>query len=158
MGIIVLFVLIGIIAAIATSGDDSKKDSPPTKEPAASAPAESKKPEEPAKKEPVTVAAKKVAFKKSILAQNNDYTSVQVTITNNGKDEIDVNPLYVTITDTDGRKHTAELGMDEDQLDTVKLAPGENVTGTITGKGKFDAKYVTYTDGLIGDSIRGNVS
>ncbi|NEC67377.1 DUF4352 domain-containing protein [Streptomyces sp. SID9727] len=163
LGIIVLFVLIGIIAAIATSGDDSKKDSPPTKEPAASAPAETKKPEEPkkeepAKKEPVTVAAKKVAFKKSILAQNDNYTSVQVTITNNGKDEIDVNPLYVTITDTDGRKHTAELGMDEDQLDTVKLAPGENVMGTITGKGKFDAKYVTYTDGLIGDSVRGNVS
>ncbi|WP_241748408.1 DUF4352 domain-containing protein [Streptomyces sp. M3] len=85
-----------------------------------------------------------------------DYTSVKVTITNNSKDDIDVNPLYVTI--TDGSKHSAELGVDEDQLDTVKLAPGENVTGTITGKGAFGAKYVTYTDGLIGDSVRGDVS
>lgn len=55
-------------------------------------------------------------------------------------------------------KHTAELGVDEDQLDTVKLAPGKNVTGTITSKGTFKAKYVTYTDGLIGDSVRGDVS
>lgn len=29
---------------------------------------------------------------------------------------------------------------------------------TVTAKGTFDAKYVTYTDGLIGDSVRGDVS
>lgn len=106
----------------------------------------------------MTVTAKQVDFKKSILADGDDYTSVQVTITNNSKNDLDINPLYVTITDTNGSKHTAELGVDEDQLDTVTLTPGENVTGTITGKGTFDAKYVTYTDGLIGDSVRGNVS
>ncbi|MFF0055709.1 DUF4352 domain-containing protein [Streptomyces microflavus] len=162
LGIVGLFILIGIIAAVASGGDDGNESS--TTPPAATQ-GDTKKDEpkqeekdEPAKKAPVTVTAKQVDFKKSILADGDDYTSVQVTITNNSKNDLDINPLYVTITDTGGSKHTAELGVDEDQLDTVTLTPGENVTGTITGKGKFDAKYVTYTDGLIGDSVRGNVS
>ncbi|MFB8210604.1 hypothetical protein [Streptomyces sp. NPDC056010] len=50
LGVIVLFVLIGIIAAIATSGADKKRNSPPAKEPAASALAETKKPDEPKRK------------------------------------------------------------------------------------------------------------
>ncbi|MDQ0694179.1 DUF4352 domain-containing protein [Streptomyces sp. W4I9-2] len=161
LGIVGLFVLIAIIAAVASGGDDGNESS--TTKPAATQgdtkkdePKKEEK-EEPAKKAPVTVTGKQVDFKKSVLAQGDNYTSVQVTITNNSKNDIDINPLYVTITDTDGSKHTAELGVDEDQLDTVTLAPGENVTGTITGKGKFDAKYVTYTDGLLGDSIRGDV-
>lgn len=159
LGIVGVFILIGIIAAVAGGGGN---DEPSATKPAATQ-GETKKDEpkkeeaEPAKRAPVTVTAKKAEFKKSILAQGDDYTSVQVTITNNSKDNIEINPLYVTITDTGGSKHTAELGVDEDQLDTVTLAPGENVTGTITGKGKFDAKYVTYTDGLIGDSVRGDV-
>lgn len=149
LGIVGLFVLIAVVAAVASGGDDN--DSASTTKPAATqGSAKQDQPEE----EP----AKKTDFKKSILAQGDDYTSVKVTITNNSKDDIDVNPLYVTITGTDGSKHTAELGVDEDQLDTVKLAPGEDVTGTITGKGAFDAKYVTYTDGLIGDSVRGDAS
>uniref|UniRef100_A0AAU2JIH3 TRAM domain-containing protein n=1 Tax=Streptomyces sp. NBC_00049 TaxID=2903617 RepID=A0AAU2JIH3_9ACTN len=50
------------------------------------------------------------------------------------------------------------MAVDEGQIATVELAPGENVTGTITGKGAFTAKTVTYTDGLIGDSVRADVS
>ncbi|MEU7736591.1 DUF4352 domain-containing protein [Streptomyces griseus] len=166
LGIIGLLVLIGIIGAVAMGGDDGS-DTGTSKQPTAAGDAKPGKDndaepdapkEQPEKKAPVAVTAKQVDFKKSILAQGDDYTSVQVTITNNSKSDIDINPLYVTITDTDGSKHTAELGVDEDQLDTVKLAPGENVTGTVTGKGKFDAGYVTYTDGLIGDSVRGDVS
>lgn len=81
-----------------------------------------------------------------------------MTIANNSDEEISVNPLYFSITDTGGSKHTAELAEDKNQIDTVKLAPGENITGTVTGKGSFTAKYVTYTDGLFGDGIRANVS
>ncbi|WP_371602321.1 DUF4352 domain-containing protein [Streptomyces sp. NBC_01220] len=162
LGIIVLFVIIGIIAAIASGGDDDDTSSPSTKPTAVESSAESGKKEEPKEKPaeagPVVVTAKKATFKKSVLADNDNYTSVEVTIKNNGDDDIDVNPLYFTITDTGGSKHTPELAVDENQMGTVKLAPGENVTGTITGKGKFDPKYVTYTDGLIGDSVRGNVS
>lgn len=106
---------------------------------------------------PVKVTAKKTGFSKSILAPDRNYTSVLVTVTNNSDDKVDVNPLYFTVTDTGGTKHTAELGVDEKQIDTVDLAPGENITGTITGKGTFTPKYVTYTDGLLGDSLRADV-
>nr|WP_286170072.1 DUF4352 domain-containing protein [Actinospica acidiphila] len=92
------------------------------------------------------------------MADGSDYTSVRVTVVNDGDDEVSVNPLYFTITDTDGTKHTAELGVDEEQIDTVDLAPGENISGTVTGKGTFTPKYVTYTDGLLGDPTRVNVS
>ncbi|PSK74023.1 hypothetical protein C6W96_03950 [Streptomyces sp. CS149] len=163
LGIVGLIVLIAVIAMVASGGDDGNQSS--TKKPSATQgeakkdeSKEESKEEESAEKAPVTVTAKAVAFKKSVLAQGDDYTSVQVTITNNSKSDIEVNPLYVTITDTDGSKHTVELGVDEDQLDAMTLSPGENATGTVTAKGTFDAKYVTYTDGLLGDSVRGDVS
>lgn len=153
-------VLLGVIVG----GDDSTQagdDKAPTR---SSAPAKgAPKPaapakEEPAEKAPVTITAKKTAFAPSVLHQGGAYTSVSVTIANSGDKDIDVNPLYFTITDTTGSKHTAELGMDEGQIATVKLAPGEKVTGTVTGKGKFAPKYVTYVDGLFGDGVRGSVS
>ncbi|CAM5473439.1 DUF4352 domain-containing protein [Streptomyces aurantiogriseus] len=168
LGVVALFVVIGIIAALVGGGGDSEdagttgagssapaaaqeKDTAPQKD---EPPAE----EEPEEKSPVAVTAKKTSFAKSILADGGDYTSVLVTITNNGDEQIDVNPLYFTITDTDGTKHTAELAVDENQIDTVTLARGENVSGTVTGKGTFTPKYVTYTDGLLGDSVRTEVS
>ncbi|MGW3943647.1 DUF4352 domain-containing protein [Streptomyces phaeochromogenes] len=106
----------------------------------------------------VKVSARKTGFTASILADGTNYTSVKVTVTNNGDEPISVNPLYFAITDTGGTEHTAELGVDSGQIDTVDLAPGENMSGVITGKGRFTPKYVTYTDGLIGDSVRGDVS
>lgn len=160
LGIVGLFVVLGIAGALigGESGDKTTKDPAPAA--AASQPAkapETKPSAAPEKKSPISVVAKKAAFKPSIIAQG-DYTSVSVTITNNSKKTISVNPLFFAITDTAGTKHAAELAADEDQIDTVDLAPGENVTGAITGKGKFTAKTVTYTDGLIGESIRANVS
>ncbi|MFD5113369.1 DUF4352 domain-containing protein [Streptomyces sp. NPDC058391] len=172
LGIVGLFVLIGVLAALVGGGDEdtsSRGSNPAATQDAAAKPdkagdakaddakADDAK-EEPAPDAPVKVVAKKTPFKAGILADGTDYTSVQVTITNDSDKEISVNPLYFTITDTNGSKHAAELAADENQIDTVDLAPGENVTGTVTGKGDFTPKYVTYTDGLIGDSVRGYVS
>jgi hypothetical protein len=160
-GIIGLFILIGIIGALASSDDSSKNDTATTAESSAPAAQETPAPKQTAEKKepsPVAVTAKNTKFAKTLFADGSDYTSVLVTIANNGGETIDVNPLYITITDTAGTKHTAELAVDDNQIDTVKLAPGENVSGTVTGKGKFTAKYVTYTDGLIGESVRANVS
>lgn len=163
LGVVALFVLIGIIGAIASSGSPNG-DTPSATKSSAPAPAASQKSgpaseSKPAQKAaPVKVTAKKAAFSKSVLADGSNYTSVAVTITNNSGKQISVNPLYFTITDTGGTKHTAELGVDDKQLDTVDLAPGENVSGTITGKGGFTPKYVTYTDGLFGDPVRAEVS
>ncbi|MFJ9934478.1 DUF4352 domain-containing protein [Streptomyces virginiae] len=159
LGIVGLFVFLGILGALVSSSDE-KTAKPPAA--ASSAPAKQSEPQPssavPEKKATVEVAAKKTDFNPSILAQGDGYTSVSVTVTNNSSKPIDVNPLYFAITDTNGTKHTAELGVDEGQIATVELAPGENVTGTITGKGKFTAKSVTYTDGLIGKAVRVDVS
>ncbi|MFE5534202.1 DUF4352 domain-containing protein [Streptomyces sp. NPDC056492] len=163
LGIVGFVVLLGVIGAVlgGESSDKTAKESTPSTA-ATSAPAKApdSKPSSaaPEKKAAVDVVAKKAEFKKSIIAQGEDYTSVSVTITNNSSKPINVNPLYFAITDTNGIKHTAELGADEDQIATMELAPGENATGAITGKGAFTAKTVTYTDGLIGKAVRADVS
>lgn len=82
---------------------------------------------------------------------------MRVTVTNNGRTDVGVNPLYFSVTGTDGSKHPAELAVDENQIATVDLAPGENVTGTVTGKGTFTPAYVTFVDGITGGSVRGEV-
>lgn len=162
-GVLGLLLVIGIIGAAADggSGGDDKPATVTASKPAADKPAKQEDAAdepEPEADAPVKVTAKKTAFAKSILADGTAYTSVKVTVTNNSDDTISVNPLYFAITDTDGGKHTSELGVDENQIGTVKLAPGENVTGVLTGEGKFTAKYVTFTDGLFGEPLRANVS
>ncbi|MFF4100123.1 DUF4352 domain-containing protein [Streptomyces sp. NPDC001903] len=160
LGIVGFVVLLGVIAAVlgGESGDKTAKESAPATAVTAKAPDSKPSSAAPEKKAAVEVVAKKAEFKKSIIAQGEDYTSVSVTITNNSSKPINVNPLYFAITDTNGTKHTAELGADEDQIATMELAPGENTTGAITGKGAFTAKTVTYTDGLIGKAVRADVS
>lgn len=166
LGIVALIVIFGIVGALASSnsGDkDSGTTAAKSSAPAAQKTdkAQEKASEQPAEEKqdgPVAITAKKTAFAKSILADGSAYTSVLVTVTNNGDKDVNVNPLYFTITDTNGTKHTAELAADEKQIATVTLAPGENVSGTITGKGKFTAKTVTFVEDLIGDTTRANVS
>jgi putative Ca2+/H+ antiporter (TMEM165/GDT1 family) len=163
LGVVALFILIGAIGAATGSGDDKKDDKAgSTASSAAAAPkkkdtAKDTGPAAP-KTAPVRITAKKAAFAKTILAENGDYTSVAITITNNSDGKLSVNPLYFAITDSAGTKHTAELGVDDQQIATVDLAPGENVSGTVTGKGVFTPKYVTYTENLIGDPMRADVS
>ncbi|MFD7915345.1 DUF4352 domain-containing protein [Streptomyces sp. NPDC059752] len=160
VGLIVLLAAVGAVLGGGSGDKTAKESSPPAAATSAPADAPGAKPSSapPEKKSAVEVAAKKTQFKKSVIAQDDDYTSVSVTITNNSSDAINVNPLYFAITDTNGTKHTAELAADENQIATVELAPGENVTGTITGKGSFTAKTVTYTDGLIGKAVRADLS
>ncbi|MEV5167282.1 DUF4352 domain-containing protein [Streptomyces werraensis] len=157
--------LVVVIAALSASGGDSDDGGNKAAGSSVSDSAGAKEKSPDAKKRepeqgggPVKLTAEPAEFSKSILADGSDYTSVRVTVVNDGDDEVSVNPLYFTITDTDGTKHTVELGVDEEQIDTVDLAPGENISGTVTGKGTFTPKYVTYTDGLLGDPVRVNVS
>ncbi|MFJ3699532.1 DUF4352 domain-containing protein [Streptomyces sp. NPDC090052] len=158
-----------VVVSIATSGgsDDSTKKS----DTAATAPekpaAKAKADDKPAAKKdtskskpaagPIVLTASSTTFRPSVLADGSAYTSVLVTIKNNGDKALDVNPLYFTITSADGTKSTSELGEDEKQIDTMKLSPGEKATGTVTAKGAFTAKYVTFTEGLIGDDVRAPV-
>lgn len=157
LGAVAGFVLIGGCGAAVSGGDSGEKTADPAVV-STEKPGDKKTDDEPAKKEsPVKISAENTTFAKSILADGSSYTSVKVTIANDGKSEISVNPLYFTITDTNGTKHTAELGVDENQMETTDLQPGENITGVVTGKGDFQPKYVTYTDGLFSDGLRANV-
>ncbi|MEV4946871.1 DUF4352 domain-containing protein [Streptomyces sp. NPDC053755] len=151
-GVLVLLVVLG---ALVKGGDGTSDGKAGAAAPTKSSALGGALPEE---KAPVTVTAVKTAFKPSVLHGGGKYTSVKVTVANNGEKKIDVNPLYFTITDTDGVKHVAELGMDEGQIATVELEPGEKVTGTVTSGGEFTAQYVTYVDGLFGKGVRGDVS
>ncbi|MFE3627448.1 DUF4352 domain-containing protein [Streptomyces goshikiensis] len=164
LGVVGVVVLLGIVAAVVGGGDGGDAATGADK-PAAAASSDAAKgsgakpaPAAPEKKAAVSVVAKKAEFKKSVIADGSAYTSVAVTVTNNSSKPIDVNPLYFTITDTSGTKHMAELAADENQIATVELAPGENITGSVTGKGEFSPKTVTYTDGLIGKGVRADVS
>lgn len=170
LGIVVLFVIIGAIGAVAGSDSSStskgtsvstddknvetekKDDTPAVEEKPAEEPAEEAAPES-----DVKIVAKKTAFTPSILASGSGYTSVKVTVTNNSDEQISINVLYFEITDSKGTKHDAELGVDENQIDTVDLAPGENVSGSITSKGKFTPTHVTYTQ-FLEDPVRVAVS
>ncbi|MFD3929699.1 DUF4352 domain-containing protein [Streptomyces sp. NPDC058614] len=164
LGIVALFLLIGIIGAIANGSDDpdttskdsatvTADDNPKAKDTEPAVEAETEAPAEP----PVKITATNTDFAPSILAEGTAYTSVKVTMKNNSDETINVNVLYFEITDTNGTKHSAELAVDENQIDTVDLAPGENVSGSITGKGKFTPKTVTYTD-FLSDPVRAAVS
>ncbi|MFI8203858.1 DUF4352 domain-containing protein [Streptomyces sp. NPDC085937] len=160
-GVLGLVVVIAAVSASGDSDDGGDTAAGPSVSAAASAGADedtSKKEEESARTGPVRITAERTEFSKTVLADGSGYTSVLITVVNNGDDEVSVNPLYFTITDTRGSKHTAELGVDEKEIDAVELAPGENISGTVTGKGGFTPKYVTYTDGLLGDPVRVDVS
>jgi Domain of unknown function (DUF4352) len=163
LGAVALVVVIGVIGVAAGGGgkSDDKADAAKSGAPAATASTKSHAPggAKPAEKAaPVQITAKKTAFSKSVLADGSNYTSVTITIRNNSGKKVSVNPLYFTVTDTGGTKHTSELGVDDKQIDTVDLAPGENISGTVTGKGAFTPKYVTFTEDLFGDPIRADVS
>lgn len=156
-----LLLVIGLFSYDGSSDDKAgRKPTPavsveaPTAKPSPKAPAK----EEPAADSPVKVTAKNAKFTPSVLHDGGEFTSVTVTLVNNGDKQISTNPLYFTITDTTGVKHHAELGQDEHQMDLMKLAKGEKATGVITGKGKFTPAYVTYTDGMFGNGVRGVVS
>ncbi|WP_052411551.1 DUF4352 domain-containing protein [Streptomyces sp. NRRL S-118] len=156
-----VLVLIGMAGALVGSAPDDgaapQRRTPPTAPAPEKTAAPSGEPEV-AQDAPVRVTAKKTPFTPGVLHDGGTYTSVSVTVTNNGGKPIGINPLYFSITDTVGGKHTAELGVDDQQMDTVDLAPGENITGVITGKGSFTPRYVTYVEGLFGDGVRGNVT
>ncbi|MEW2623699.1 DUF4352 domain-containing protein [Streptomyces sp. NPDC048106] len=151
--------MIGVTAAVAGGGgkSDDKADAGKSAAPSAASSPEPGKSKSAGKPAPVEITAKKTSFTKSVLADGDAYTSVSVTIRNNSGKKVSVNPLYFTVTDTKGTKHTDELGVDDKQIDTVDLAPGENISGTVTGKGTFTPKYVTFSEDLFGDPVRVDV-
>lgn len=74
-----------------------------------------------------------------------------VSVENNSDSDIDINPLYFSIVADDGTKKDTSggLGMDENQIDTLTLSPGQRAEGTITVEGALTPASVEL-DGPLG--------
>ena len=109
---------------------------------------------------PVKLAAKRAKAAHSVLSDGSALSCVKVTVTNESKKNLEVNPLYFSLTDTSGTKHdtTEALGDYEGQIDTTTLAPGENAKGMVCAKGKFTPKVLTMTNELFSEAARAEVS
>jgi hypothetical protein len=84
---------------------------------------------------------------------------VKVTVTNQRKGNLAVNPLYFSLVDAGGEKHESAdaLGEYEGQIATTTLAPGEKAKGTVCAKGKFTPAIVAMTDELLQEQARAEV-
>ena len=112
-----------------------------------------------AAKPPIGLKARATTAQPSVLSSGGPLTCVAVTVTNNSKKKIAVNPLYFAITGTDGTKRDAAtaLGEYEGQIDTMDLAPGENAKGKVCVKGKFKPAQVSMTNELLSTAARAKV-
>ncbi|MFG2616837.1 DUF4352 domain-containing protein [Streptomyces sp. NPDC048507] len=155
-GLVGLSVLLAACGALMAGGDAVKDGEAKGRKAAAAPPAA-----DPAGPDPLPAPVKAAApeveltastaeFRPTLLSEGRDFTSVRVTVTNNGDEEVSVNVLYFEVTAQDGTRRSAELAAAEDQIDTVQLARGEKVTGTVTVKGKLAAKTVHFKNGLLG--------
>ena len=55
--------------------------------------------------------------------------AVQVSVRNNSTEQLDVNPLNFWLIDADGFVYRTELASCDEQIDVMKLAPGQAVQG-----------------------------
>jgi hypothetical protein len=109
---------------------------------------------------PIKLAARRASADKSILSDGGALSCVRVTVTNHSKKNLEVNPLYFSITDTKGTKHDVSdaLADYDGQIGTTTLAPGENAKGMVCGKGKFTPKVLAMTNALLSEAARAEVS
>lgn len=108
---------------------------------------------------PVKLTAKGATAAKSALSTGGALSCAKVAVANQTKKNLEVNPLYFSITDSTGTKHdlTDALGEYEGQINTTTLAPGEKATGVVCGKGKWTPKVVAMTNPLFSEAARAEV-
>jgi Domain of unknown function (DUF4352) len=108
---------------------------------------------------PVKLDAKRAQPQDSVLNTGTPLSCVRVTVTNQSGDDVNVNPLYFSITDTANTKHDAGSALAEydGAIDTTTLAPHENAKGLVCAEGHFQPKVVAMTDPLFSEIARTNV-
>ncbi|MFC5748815.1 DUF4352 domain-containing protein [Actinomadura rugatobispora] len=109
---------------------------------------------------PIKLTAKRARASRSVLSDGGALSCVKVTVTNQTKKQLEVNPLYFSITDTRDTKHDSgsALGEYEGQIATTELAPGEKATGLVCAKGDFRPKIVAMTSPLFNEAARAQVA
>lgn len=153
--------IVGLAAvAVLTAGCELEED-PVAVQPAESGKAAGKEGGEAKGKDvPIKLTAKRAKADRSVLSSGGALSCVKVTVKNQTKKQLDVNPLYFSITDTDDTKHdsSSALGEYEGQIDTTELAPGEKATGLVCAKGEFRPKIVAMTNPLFSEAARAEVA
>lgn len=111
-------------------------------------------------KAPIGLAAKRTKARPTMLADGGPMSCVRVTVTNRSKKVVEVNPLYFSLTGTDGVKRDTAmtLGSYEGQVPTTSLAPGEKAKGVVCASGKFKPKTISMTNELFSTAARAEVS
>ena len=109
---------------------------------------------------PIKLTAKRARANKSVLSGGDALSCVKVTVTNQTKKQLEVNPLYFSITDTGNTKHdsSSALGEYEGQIATTELAPKEKATGLVCAKGKFRPEIIAMTNPLFDEAARARVA
>lgn len=149
--VLMFFLMGGCMAALSGGSDDTGAAQDSSAQDSAESIDEGAEAEEVAEEEEeVVMTAEATDFEPSVLHDGGDYTSVFVTIENNGDDAIEVNPLYFAIVADDGTKKdtTSSLGMSESQIDTVTLNPGQRAEGVVTAEGDFTPASVEFEENL----------
>lgn len=92
------------------------------------------------------VTAGRTEFEPGPLYSSGDFTSVDVSVRNDGQEPLDVNPLYFSVIDVSGTLHSTSegIGMDERELDASTLVPGQSTSGVITVQGLVEADRVVF--------------
>lgn len=92
------------------------------------------------------VTAGRTDFEPGPLYSSGDFTSVDVSVRNEGGEPLDVNPLYFSVIDASGTLHSTSegIGMDARELDASTLVPGQSTSGVITVQGMVEADRVVF--------------
>jgi hypothetical protein len=95
-----------------------------------------------------------------VLASGHALSCAKVSVTNQTKKKLEVNPLYFALTDTHGTKHDVSdaLGEYEHQIGTMTLDPRERATGMVCAEGRFTPKIVAMTNPLFSEAARAQVA
>lgn len=142
-----------LVVAVAATTDPEEAGSAGQPTPSASPSSEPEPTAEPA----VVLTAELVDFEPGLLYEGGDYTSVRVTIRNNGDEQISVNPVEFWAVDTDGVKSGVDLTASLELLKPVDLLPGETASGVVTFEGALDLAYVTFEPLLGGEGARADL-
>lgn len=150
-----------VAAAAAVLAGCSVETDPTPVQPPEGSPSQSGKPAAAKKKVvPIKLSARRATAKRTILSDGGALSCVRVTVTNQSTKNLDLNPLYFSLTDTNHTKHdVSEAIADyEGQIPTTTLAPGENAKGVVCATGKFTPKIIAMTNPLFAETARAAVS
>ncbi|GAA2160229.1 DUF4352 domain-containing protein [Actinomadura napierensis] len=154
-----IILALGVVALI-TTGCNLEQDPVAVQSSEAGKPAGKNSGSARSKSFPIELTAKRAHASKSVLSDGGALSCVKVTVTNQTKKQLEVNPLYFSITDTHSTKHdsSSALGDYEDQIATTSLAPHEKATGLVCAKGSFRPKTVAMTNTLFSEAARAQVA